>query len=109
MRAHSAAILLAALPTFVLGADTISTSGYSVCLDDANVQVTTLEATYNRNTRVLNFNVAGSSSKEQNVTATIVVSAYGQEVYNKSFSPCDNDMPEMCPGTSYHGFAAYQY
>ena len=98
MRTWSAAVLLSALPAGVLGGDTISTSGYSLCMNNASIQVTALDVTYNKNTRVINFNVAGSSAIEQNVTANLVVTAYGQEVYKNSFNPCDNDMPEMCPG-----------
>lgn len=93
--------LLSTLPVGVLGADVLTTSGYTTCLDSATVKVTALDATYNRNTKIIDFNVAGSSTKEQNVTASLVVTAYGEEVYTKTFNPCDYEgqaMKQLCPG-----------
>lgn len=90
--------LLSVLPVSVLGGDVLTTSGYSLCLNDASIQVTALNATYNRRTQVIEFNVAGSSSEEQYVTAYLDVTAYGQSVYTKTFDPCDYNMTQMCPG-----------
>jgi hypothetical protein len=89
--------ILSSLPAGVLGGDILSSTGYSTCMNNATVEVTKLNVTYNRNTRVITFDVAGTSSKMQNVTATMVVSAYGEQVYTKTFSPCDYQMTEMCP------------
>jgi len=89
--------LLSTLPVGVLGGDLLSTTGYSSCLDNPTVQVQKLNVTYDKNTRVLSFDVAGSSTEVQNVTANLIVSAYGRQVYNKSINPCDTGMPEMCP------------
>lgn len=90
--------LLSALPVSVLGGDVLSTSGFSSCLDNPTVKVKALNVQYDKNTRVINFDVAGSSETVQNVTANLIVSAYGKDVYTKSFKPCDDGMPEMCPG-----------
>nr|POE93525.1 putative membrane protein [Quercus suber] len=91
-------VLFSALPVGVLSGDVLTTSGYSTCLNDATIQVTALDATYNRNTRVVDFNVAGSSSQQQYVTATLDITAYGQNVYTKSFDPCQYNMTRLCPG-----------
>ncbi|EKG21158.1 hypothetical protein MPH_01514 [Macrophomina phaseolina MS6] len=58
-----------------------------------------MDVTYNRNTNKVVFDVAGSSSKEQKVMASLSVSAYGKEVYSKSFNPCDEDnkVDQLCP------------
>ena len=58
-----------------------------------------LDVTYDKTTRQILFDVAGESKEVQNVTATLIVSAYGREVYKNDFSPCDTGMVEMCPGT----------
>ncbi|KAK8153145.1 hypothetical protein IWX90DRAFT_82085 [Phyllosticta citrichinensis] len=89
----------AALPTAVLAGDTISTNGFSTCMTNASIQVTRMDVTYNRNTNKVDFNVAGESTEEQNVTASIEVSAYGRVVYSKSFDPCDKDnhVKQLCP------------
>ncbi|KAF2724261.1 TRP-domain-containing protein [Polychaeton citri CBS 116435] len=90
-------LLLSTLPVSVLGGDILSTNGFSSCVDNPDIQVKAMNIQYDRNTRVINFDVAGSSNKAQKVEATLVVSAYGQQVYTKSFNPCDTGMAEMCP------------
>ena len=90
-------LLLSALPAGVLGGDILSTTGFSTCINNPSVKVTKLDVTYDKNTRQLSFDVAGISSESQKVTADLIVSAYGQQVYTKSFNPCDTGMVEMCP------------
>lgn len=92
--------LLGALPVSVLTADVLSTSGYSLCSSNTEIQVQTLDASYNKNTKKITFDVAGSSASQQNVTLELVVSAYGKQVYTREFSPCDEGMTEMCPSKS---------
>lgn len=89
--------ILSILPVSVLGGDILSTTGYSICQDNGTVQVTKLDVTYDKTTRVLVFDVAGTSTTVQNVTAEMTVSAYGKTVYTKTFDPCDLGMAEMCP------------
>lgn len=93
-------LLGAALPAAVLAGDTISTNGFSTCMNNASIQVTKMDVTYNRKTNKVDFNVAGESTEQQNVTASIEVSAYGKVVYSKSFDPCDSDnyVEKLCPG-----------
>ena len=89
--------LLSALPAGVLGGDILSTTGFSECVNNPSIKVTNLNVTYNKNTRQLDFDVAGISTEVQKVEAKLIVSAYGKEVYSDSFNPCDTGMPEMCP------------
>ncbi|KAK0283674.1 hypothetical protein LTR35_006133 [Friedmanniomyces endolithicus] len=89
--------LLSILPVGVLGGNILSTSGFSSCMNNATVQVQNLDVSYDRTTRILTFNVAGTSDIVQNVTATLLVSAYGKQVYTREFNPCDIGMAEMCP------------
>ena len=89
--------LLSALPVGVLGGDVLSTTGYTTCLNNATVKVQRLNVTYDRTSRVITFDVAGSSTEIQNVTANLVVTAYGEQVYTNTFNPCDYGMAEMCP------------
>lgn len=90
--------LLSTLPVGVLSSDVLTTSGFSSCMNNPTVQVQKMNVTYDKDTRQLLFDVAGLSSVVQNVSANLVVSAYGQQIYTKSFNPCDTGMPEMCPG-----------
>jgi hypothetical protein len=57
---------------------------------------------YNKDTGEVVFDVAGTSNKEQEITASLTVSAYGQQVYKKDFDPCDpaSKVAQLCPGKS---------
>ena len=59
-----------------------------------------MNITFDRTTNNIQFDVAGSSTEIQNVTADITVSAYGKQVYSKQFDPCGDDLhvPQLCPG-----------
>lgn len=67
-------------------------------MNNPTVKVTKLNVSYNRNTRQLDFDLAGVSEEVQNVTANMIVTAYGKTVYTKEFNPCDTGMAELCPG-----------
>lgn len=92
--------LMLALPVGVLGADILKTSGYSTCLADAEIKVDDVNISYDRSVNKVIFDVAGSSTKVQNVTATLTVTAYGKQVYEKFFDPCEDatKVDQLCPG-----------
>ena len=69
-------------------------------MNNPSVKVTKLNVSYNKNTRVLDFDVAGASDTVQKVKANLIVSAYGKQVYSTSFNPCDKGMTQICPGKS---------
>ncbi|KAB8230566.1 hypothetical protein ETB97_007763 [Aspergillus alliaceus] len=98
-RSQITLIALGFLPAHVFAADTLSTNGISTCLTGAEVQVQKLDVTYTRSTRVVVFDVSGTNEKQQNVTATLSVYAYGNEVYSKAFDPCgsENHVERLCP------------
>ncbi|KAI9882800.1 MAG: hypothetical protein M1823_005448 [Watsoniomyces obsoletus] len=91
--------VLSALIALAHGADILRTSGFSTCLADAEIKVDRLDIQYNRPDKTVTFDVAGSSLKEQNVTASLVVTAYGKQVYQRSFNPCDEatKVNQLCP------------
>lgn len=95
-------LALGALPARVLGGDILSTDGYTICMNDPTVTVNTMNVKYDRSTNLVTFDVSGSSSESQNVTAQIVVTAYGEQVYKNTFDPCSKAtlVTELCPGTS---------
>ena len=67
---------------------------------DSDIIVTTLNIQYDRTTQQVIFDVAGTSSKIENVTAALYVTAYGKQVYQKTFNPCDegSKVDQLCPG-----------
>ena len=96
-------LTFAALLAGALGADILKTSGFTSCLENSAIQVTNLNIQYDRSTSAVTFDVAGTSAKVQNVTASLTVSAYGKQVYTKDFNPCDKDskVDQLCPGRLY--------
>ena len=109
MRSHSTYsamlapfLLLATAPLAALAGDVLKTDGYSICQADSDITVKKLDIEFDRSTKKIKFDVAGSSQKRQKVMATLVVSAYGKEVYRNEFNPCDeaSKMDQLCPGTS---------
>lgn len=93
-------ILLATAPLGALAADVLKTSGYSSCQDNADIKVNRMNIEFVKSTKKVTFDVSGTSEKKQNVKATLVVNAYGIEVYKNSFDPCDPNtkVDQLCPG-----------
>ncbi|KAL4927425.1 transient receptor potential ion channel family protein [Aspergillus undulatus] len=91
--------LLALLSARGYAADTLSTGSLSTCLTDSDIQVNKLDISFTRSTKELVFDVSGTNNKEQNVTASLSVTAYGRDVYHKDFDPCDaaNYVSQLCP------------
>lgn len=83
-----------------LAADILKTEGFTSCLNDAQIRVNTMDIQYDKTTNEVTFDVSGTSEKEQEVIATLVVSAYGNEVYRREFDPCDeaSKVDQLCPG-----------
>ena len=103
--------LLAALTMIVSANDVLTTTGFTTCMADSDITVTVLNIQYDRTTQQITFDVAGTSSKVENVTAALYVTAYGKQVYQKTFNPCDegNKVDQLCPGEllrqAYHDFS----
>ena len=92
--------LLGALFGIVSANDILKTTGFTSCLDNSQITVQALNIQYDRSTQQITFDVAGTSTKVQNVTASLHVTAYGNEVYKKDFNPCDDatKVDQLCPG-----------
>ena len=83
-----------------LAADVLKTNGFSECSNNATVKVNRMNVEYDKDTKVVTFDVSGTSTEEQNVTASLVVTAYGKQVYQRDFDPCDEStkVDQLCPG-----------
>lgn len=104
MFSSSGILLLVALTLarFVHGDQILQTSGFNTCLSGSNMTVQNLKIQYNPDNRTVTFDVAGTSTSVQNVTAKLDVAAYGINVYDRFFNPCSEDtfVKELCPGWS---------
>jgi ML-like domain len=98
MRLFQASSLLL-LPA-AMAAEILKTEGFRSCLDGAQIQVNKMDIQYDKATNKITFDVAGTSEKQQEVIATLIMSAYGNEVYKKEFDPCDeaSKVDQLCPG-----------
>jgi hypothetical protein len=69
-------------------------------MQDSAINVQKLDVTYTKSTKLVVFDLAGTNSKEQNVTATLTVTAYGNQIYTRTFEPCGTEVhvAELCPG-----------
>ncbi|KAI1180677.1 TRP-domain-containing protein [Nemania sp. FL0916] len=90
---------IAFLAAGVLGNDILVTSGFDNCGNNSDIKVDNVDIKYNNADKTVTFNVAGSSAKEQNVTAKLTVTAFGQNVYSNEFNPCDSStfIAQLCP------------
>jgi len=84
----------------VSSADILQTTGFSSCNGNASVTVQRVNISYNNDNKTVSFDVAGSSSQVQNVTAILNVTAYGQQIYSNAFDPCSpaTFVQQLCPG-----------
>jgi hypothetical protein len=91
---------LAILPS-VLAADVLKTNGFSNCNNGSStVKVNNVDISFDKSTGNIDFDVSGTSTEQQFVTAELIVTAYGVKVYNNSFDPCDDStkVDQLCPG-----------
>lgn len=96
---RNVALVAATLATGALAGDILKTSSFMDCGSDPSVKVDHINISYNKNNRTVDFDVAGTSNKMQNVSAVLKVTAYGNDVYSRSFNPCDHDtlVKQLCP------------
>lgn len=99
---HALVLLFCIFVSSISAGDILETDGFSTCQDVATIHVEALDIQFDRTTNIVTFDVAASSAEEQNVTASLIVSAYGKQVYTKTFNPCDSDtyIQQLCPGQS---------
>jgi len=96
----------------VWGTDILRTNGFSNCNNGTStVKVNNVDISFDRSTNDVTFDVSGTSTEVQNVTASLVVTAYGVQVYQKDFDPCDasTKVDQLCPGEWDHQSILFQY
>ncbi|KAJ2986071.1 hypothetical protein NUW58_g5204 [Xylaria curta] len=64
-----------------------------------DIRVDNVDIKYNNADKTVSFNVVGTSTKEQNVTAKLTVTAFGQDFYAQEFNPCfpATFVAQLCP------------
>lgn len=84
----------------VLAGNVLSSSGFTNCEKNATITVNNANVEFDRSSLTVTFDVSGTSTQQQKVTADLVVTAYGTQVYQKTFNPCDSStyVAQLCPG-----------
>ena len=69
-------------------------------MENAQISVNRMDIAYDKASNLLTFDVSGTSDKQQEVIATLIVTAYGKQLYSKEFDPCDeaSKVDQLCPG-----------
>ena len=96
---HKSSVTVLALVSGVLAGDILQTNGFSDCSNNSTITVNNLDLQFNRATNLLTFNVAGTSAEVQEVMAKLTVTAYGIQVYQNTFDPCNpsTKVDQLCP------------
>ena len=77
----------------------LKTDGFNDCGGDGSIKVNKVDISFDKGSNQVNFDLQGDSSKEQEVTASLVVEAYGVKVFEQDFDPCDDStkVEQLCP------------
>ncbi|KAF4775536.1 transient receptor potential ion channel [Colletotrichum scovillei] len=91
--------LATAFASSTLADSILKTSSFTTCGNDTAISVQKIDIQYNNDNKTVTFDVAGTSSKVQNVTAILDVSAYGTAIYSNTFNPCEAGtfVEQLCP------------
>ncbi|RFU81838.1 transient receptor potential ion channel [Trichoderma arundinaceum] len=89
----------AMLMTGVLGDQILTTTGFTDCGSLPSITIQQLSMTYDNDAQTITFDIQGTSSSSQNVSATLDVTAYGISAFTNTFNPCDPKtmVAELCP------------
>lgn len=77
----------------------LKTDGFNDCGGDGSIKVNKVDISFDKGSNKVNFDLQGDSDKEQEVTASLVVEAYGVKVFEQDFDPCDDStkVEQLCP------------
>ncbi|RDW87967.1 hypothetical protein BP5796_03661 [Coleophoma crateriformis] len=83
----------------VYATDVLKLSSFSECVENPDIFIDRANIEYDSKTREIQLDIAGRSSKSENVTASLHVAAYGKQLYTNNFNPCDREsyVAQLCP------------
>jgi len=89
----------ASLSALVSADDVLTSSGFTNCIGDASIKVNHASIKFSKSTGNVTFDASGTSTKSQKVKANLLVTAYGVQVFQKDFDPCDSStyVQQLCP------------
>ena len=75
----------------------IESKSLTQCQDNSNFTATLFNVIFTPDNNTLTFDVVGVSSIQGNVTAQLLVVAYGFTALNQTLDPCQNGLGGLCP------------
>ena len=75
----------------------IQSSSLNSCQDGSNFTATLFNVAFTPDNNTLALDLVGVSSITGNITADILVLAYGFQIVNDSIDPCQQNLPGLCP------------
>ncbi|OLL25492.1 Flavin carrier protein 2 [Neolecta irregularis DAH-3] len=93
-------VLLLVYVTSTSAGGVLSSGPFIQCASGQNsIHISTFSISFDQDSNIATFDVEGNSDKQQNVTGSVVVTAYGKQVYTNSFDPCaaDHRVAQLCP------------
>ncbi|KAH0491247.1 hypothetical protein TgHK011_002685 [Trichoderma gracile] len=89
----------AMLMTGVMGDQVLTTTGFLDCGSMPSITINQLSMTYDNDAQIITFDIEGTSTSSENVTATLDVTAYGISAFTNTFNPCDPQtlVEQLCP------------
>lgn len=83
----------------VMGDQVLTTTSFVDCGSLPSITINQLSMTYDNSAQTITFDIEGTSTNSQNVTATLDVTAYGISAFTNTFNPCDEKtlVPQLCP------------
>lgn len=77
----------------------LETTGFTDCGQNSTIVAHQVDIRYDNSNRTVTFDVSGTSTARQNVSAVLNVTAYGRNIYSNSFNPCSQDtfVAQLCP------------
>ncbi len=87
-----------ALAWCVRASHTLQSNSLTTCGNgESHVEVDTFHVEYGCTTNAVAFDVRGEGEISTDVEVTILVTAYGELAFERTFAPCDLHMTQLCP------------
>ncbi|OJJ49253.1 hypothetical protein ASPZODRAFT_13978 [Penicilliopsis zonata CBS 506.65] len=90
-------LLVVCLSPLAAATKLIESKSLNLCMDSTNFTATYFSVTFTPNNDSLSFSFDGVSAISGNVTAELILTAYGYQVIKKTLDPCEMDLTGLCP------------
>ena len=90
-------VALVAFSPFASATRLLQSTSLIQCMDNSNFSASLFQVVFTPDNKTLSININGISSISGNVTAEVVVTAYGFQALKEELNPCDLGLDGLCP------------